>query len=257
MEHVITPDTLPEFGPDCWVYTPYETANGDAGWWSKCHSKLLFDYIMESPFKPTHWQKSDVRPRFIPVKPVPPGEATKRGTKKSLPNELLAKAAPLLELINADMTLQGLLYDLDLMPEQLEEGSKEWFDMVNIAAHFKVALHAPARPAAARECGAWEAVRNAAEACEELHGTSMPKAMRIAARTGILMRYLGVREDTAAREDTARLDWLEKNGGGVEFRKDSGFKWNVFDKTAEIEEGSDASLRAAIDAAMQQGGKTP
>lgn len=41
-------------------------------------------------------------------------------------------------LINKDAVLQSLLYDLDLMPEQLDEQSAEWNRMRCICAHWKV-----------------------------------------------------------------------------------------------------------------------
>ena len=34
--------------------------------------------------------------------------------------------------------IQSLLYDLDLMPEQLTKGGKEWGEMLNIAQHMKL-----------------------------------------------------------------------------------------------------------------------
>lgn len=43
----------------------------------------------------------------------------------------------LLVFINATPELASLLYDLDLMPEQLFEGCMAWNRMVNIAEHFK------------------------------------------------------------------------------------------------------------------------
>ncbi len=43
----------------------------------------------------------------------------------------------MLSLINEDMLLQSLLYDLDLMPEQLETQSREWAQMACICAHWK------------------------------------------------------------------------------------------------------------------------
>jgi hypothetical protein len=39
--------------------------------------------------------------------------------------------------INRELTVQSLLYDLNLMPEQLKEGSEDWLKMLNIVAHFQ------------------------------------------------------------------------------------------------------------------------
>lgn len=44
----------------------------------------------------------------------------------------------MLTLICDDSVLQSLLYDLDLLPEQLEEGSQNWTRMCVICAHWKM-----------------------------------------------------------------------------------------------------------------------
>lgn len=45
----------------------------------------------------------------------------------------------MLGLINsANPEIQSLLYDMDLMPEQLKRGTKKWGEMLNIAQHMKV-----------------------------------------------------------------------------------------------------------------------
>lgn len=54
-----------------------------------------------------------------------------------LPPELKARAQELIAFINNTPVVLSLLYDLNLLPEQLEERTKQWFDMLNIAAHFK------------------------------------------------------------------------------------------------------------------------
>lgn len=43
----------------------------------------------------------------------------------------------LMDLINGDGILFSLLYDLDLLPEQVKENSPEWSQMILIAAHWK------------------------------------------------------------------------------------------------------------------------
>jgi len=48
---------------------------------------------------------------------------------KNYENELLL-------LINKEPLLLSLLCDLDLLPEQLEEGSREWAQMLVIADHW-------------------------------------------------------------------------------------------------------------------------
>lgn len=45
----------------------------------------------------------------------------------------------LLKKINHDPILMSLLYDLDLMPEQIKPGTKAWADMASIVAHWLAA----------------------------------------------------------------------------------------------------------------------
>lgn len=56
----------------------------------------------------------------------------------------------LLKLVNSNGILQSLLYDLDLLPEQLERGSVKWNHMLLIAihwdAHTKTVLAARLKP---------------------------------------------------------------------------------------------------------------
>jgi hypothetical protein len=65
------------------------------------------------------------------------GQKVDRDTGRELPADVLADAAKLTGWMSDNMTAQSLLYDLDLMPEQLESGSVKWFKMVNILAHMK------------------------------------------------------------------------------------------------------------------------
>lgn len=44
---------------------------------------------------------------------------------------------PLLEAINQHFTIQSILYDLDLLPEQIERGTREWWMMSLIVMHMK------------------------------------------------------------------------------------------------------------------------
>ncbi len=45
----------------------------------------------------------------------------------------------MLAWINDSMVTESLLYDLDRLPEQLEEGSREWREMLIIVQHMKAA----------------------------------------------------------------------------------------------------------------------
>lgn len=42
----------------------------------------------------------------------------------------------LLLIINKELALQSILYDVDLMPEQLEVGSGNWLHMIAVAQAF-------------------------------------------------------------------------------------------------------------------------
>lgn len=46
-----------------------------------------------------------------------------------------------LAYINATPLLQSLLYDLDLMPEQLAKHSPQWAHMLTVVAYMRVALN--------------------------------------------------------------------------------------------------------------------
>lgn len=47
------------------------------------------------------------------------------------------KYAEILKFVNNDPDTLSLLYDLDFMPEQLEEDSKSWIKMLIIAHHMR------------------------------------------------------------------------------------------------------------------------
>lgn len=47
--------------------------------------------------------------------------------------------AKLLARINASPVTQSLLYELDLLPEQITEGTKEWCNMALVVAHIEKA----------------------------------------------------------------------------------------------------------------------
>jgi|HubBroStandDraft_1064217.scaffolds.fasta_scaffold02417_4 hypothetical protein len=66
----------------------------------------------------------------------------------------------MLAYISENDMLQSLLYDLDLLPEQLTEGSKEWRSMCLIAIHFKSA-ETPLRDENARLKGLVERLQGA------------------------------------------------------------------------------------------------
>jgi hypothetical protein len=51
--------------------------------------------------------------------------------------------------INSNPATLSLLYDLNRMPEQLQKGSREWIEMLLIAAHMK-AVYDEGRQAAAQ-----------------------------------------------------------------------------------------------------------
>ncbi len=54
-----------------------------------------------------------------------------------LPAEIQQESRELLKFINSTPIMLSLLYDLNMMPEQLTERTKPWFDMLNIANHFR------------------------------------------------------------------------------------------------------------------------
>jgi len=54
-----------------------------------------------------------------------------------MPELVKKQLQELRDFINDEMIVQSLLYDMNLLPEQLEEGSKEFAMMVNIVCHFK------------------------------------------------------------------------------------------------------------------------
>lgn len=49
---------------------------------------------------------------------------------------MTARVRDCLKHINGSMELQSLLYDLDLMPEQLERGNFQWRQMLILEAWF-------------------------------------------------------------------------------------------------------------------------
>ena len=59
---------------------------------------------------------------------------------KTLPPEMAKRARDLIAWSAGQPGLISLLYDLGLLPEQLEECSEDWFDMVIIIAHWPVGL---------------------------------------------------------------------------------------------------------------------
>lgn len=61
--------------------------------------------------------------------------------------EFEAAEKDLLRYINATPVVLSLLYDLDLLPEQLERKTPRWMQMLCIASHFKAAT-SPATPPA-------------------------------------------------------------------------------------------------------------
>lgn len=66
---------------------------------------------------------------------------------RELPEHLKKQSDELVRYANTQPILLSLLYDMNLMPEQLKEGSFRWGEMCNIIGHFRQALTAPAPPA--------------------------------------------------------------------------------------------------------------
>lgn len=56
-----------------------------------------------------------------------------------MPEEIRKQYDEMIAWINSSLITKGLLYDLDLLPEQLEMGSRRWIEMVTIVAHMKQA----------------------------------------------------------------------------------------------------------------------
>lgn len=66
-----------------------------------------------------------------------------RGQKEIHPSRIIVtmekRERDLLEFINSNSIAQSLLYDLDLLPEQIDRGTKEWAVMVNVVLHIRQA----------------------------------------------------------------------------------------------------------------------
>jgi len=61
--------------------------------------------------------------------------------KKTEPTEaVIQQGKEILKFINSSPTLLSLLYDLNLLPEQLEDYSEAWAKMMLVAVHFKHAI---------------------------------------------------------------------------------------------------------------------
>lgn len=52
-------------------------------------------------------------------------------------NEKEQEEKELLEYINGSLDFQGVLWDLDLMPEQLQRGSRDWSRMMTLAFYHR------------------------------------------------------------------------------------------------------------------------
>lgn len=63
---------------------------------------------------------------------------------RPLPPELKAQSDEAVAYANENPTILSLLYDMDLLPEQLQEGSYRWGQMINVIAHFKQAIEGAA-----------------------------------------------------------------------------------------------------------------
>lgn len=59
---------------------------------------------------------------------------------KEMPAGMKAKSDELVKFANSNPALLSLLYDLNLLPEQLQPGSWRWGDMLNVIAHFQSAI---------------------------------------------------------------------------------------------------------------------
>lgn len=52
----------------------------------------------------------------------------------------------LLDFMNATPVVMSCLYDIDMMPEQLDRNSKDWWRMLVIIAHFHAAIEDQRQP---------------------------------------------------------------------------------------------------------------
>lgn len=60
--------------------------------------------------------------------------------KPEMPEAVRKEYNEMLTWINESFATQSLLYDLNRLPEQLKEGSREWCEMVTIVQHMKAAF---------------------------------------------------------------------------------------------------------------------
>lgn len=61
---------------------------------------------------------------------------------RNLPPALKKQSREAVAYANGNPIILSYLYDMDLMPEQLSEGSYRWGQMIGTISHFKAAIEA-------------------------------------------------------------------------------------------------------------------
>ena len=61
---------------------------------------------------------------------------------RELPPGVRLESDAAVRYANGNPTILSLLYDMDLLPEQVQPGSYRWAQMLNIIIHFKAAIEA-------------------------------------------------------------------------------------------------------------------
>jgi hypothetical protein len=74
--------------------------------------------------------------------PEPESQISQQELDQSREGQLKV-ARELIDYANANYVITSLLYDLDLMPEQVDDFSREWYRMLNVIGHFKQAIENP------------------------------------------------------------------------------------------------------------------
>jgi hypothetical protein len=66
--------------------------------------------------------------------------------KTPIPESVQIQVKEMIAYANDHGIILSLLYDLDLMPEQVDEGTPQWADMLNIISHFRTAIDDASKP---------------------------------------------------------------------------------------------------------------
>lgn len=105
-------------------------------------------------------------------------------TKPMIPPSVAEQAAKAIEYANDNQIILSLLYDMGLLPEQVEAGTREWGQMVNVIAHFKAAVElaqgTPCRYVI--QADSPEQLRNRCEMAIAGHGIIMKAITPVAAK---------------------------------------------------------------------------